>query len=109
MTTLAGTAGVAGYIDGAGSGALFNAPADVAIDADGNLYVADQNNWLIRKITPAGIVSTVAGSKGLRGQVIGPLPGSMDIPIGIHARSLPAGNVELLVTIENAVVRITTQ
>lgn len=109
VTTLAGTAGVAGYVDGAGSAALFSSPADVAIDDEGNLYVADQLNWLIRKITPAGIVSTVAGSKGLRGQAIGSLPGSLDVPIGIHARTLPSGHVQLFVTIENAVVRITTQ
>lgn len=109
VTTLAGTAGVAGYIDGASAGALFSSPADVAIDEDGNLYAADQGNWMIRKITPAGIVSTVAGSKGLRGQVIGALPGSLDVPIGIHARKLPSGDVQLLVTIANAVVQITTQ
>jgi Immunoglobulin I-set domain/NHL repeat len=109
VTTIAGTADVAGYIDGAGAGALFSAPADVALDDNGNLYVAEQGNWLIRKITPQGIVSTVAGSKGLRGQVLGSLPGSLDVPIGLHARSLGGGNVELLVTIENAVIRITTQ
>jgi len=106
VTTLAGTPGIAGYIDGDISAALFNVPADVTLDDNGNLYVVDQGNRLIRKITPAGAVSTVAGTKGLEGQAVGPLPASLGIPVGIHARSLSGGAVELLLTIENGVVRI---
>jgi sugar lactone lactonase YvrE len=108
VTTLAGTAGVAGYVDGDISAALFYAPADVALDDNGNLYVADQGNFLVRKITPAGVVSTVAGIKGLQGQAVGPLPASLGIPVGIHARTLSGGGVELLLTIEHGVVRILT-
>ena len=60
VTTLAGT-GTPGATDGPGIGAQFNEPTDVAIDAAANVYVADSQNRLIRKIDAAGIVSTVVG------------------------------------------------
>ena len=75
VTTLAGLAGVSGYLDGTGSSARFNAPVAVATDAAGNVYVADVGNYLIRKINPVGVVSTVAGRPGLVGPVDGP-PGT---------------------------------
>ncbi|HTR55663.1 MAG TPA: fibronectin type III domain-containing protein [Kofleriaceae bacterium] len=58
VSTLAGT-GAAGSADGAGSAASFNQPYGVAVDAAGNLFVGDSGNGLIRKVTPAGEVSTV--------------------------------------------------
>jgi len=61
VTTFAGTSGVTGTTDGPGSIALFNYPCGIAIDNTGNLYVADTYNCTIRKITPTGIVSTIAG------------------------------------------------
>lgn len=106
VTTVAGKSGVAGYVDGPDNLALFSAPVDVAVDGAGNIYVADSGNWLIRKITPAGVVSTIAGTKGLKGQALGPLPGSMNQPVGIHAHSPGSSGVELLVTIAHGVVRI---
>lgn len=66
VTTLAGVAGVSGYEDGPVANALFNGPAGVAIDASGAIYVADDGNYLIRKIS-GGSVSTLAGTAGVRG------------------------------------------
>jgi sugar lactone lactonase YvrE len=61
VSTLAG-AGIAGWDDGPGVEASFNQPQGVAVDAAGNVYVADTGNDAIRKITPQGVVSTLAGA-----------------------------------------------
>lgn len=69
VITVAGSA-TAGNIDGAGATALFNLPFDIAVDASGNAYVTDSGNYQIRKISPAGVVSTLAGS-GTKGSADG--------------------------------------
>jgi hypothetical protein len=71
VTTLAGAAAITGDADGSGAAARFNQPWGVAVDATGNVYVADTDNYLIRKITPSGMVSTHAGTRGMRGTANG--------------------------------------
>jgi len=61
VSTLAGS-GTTGYLDGPGTTARFNAPRGIAVNEDGTVYVADTYNHRIRKITPTGDVSTLAGS-----------------------------------------------
>ena len=61
VSTLAGSAGHSGATDGTGTAARFREPNSIAIDASGNLFIADTGNNLIRRITPDGTVSTFAG------------------------------------------------
>ena len=61
VSTFAGS-GSAGMLDGTGSSATFNQPYGMTSDDNGNLYVTDFNNHLIRKIDPQGVVTTLAGS-----------------------------------------------
>ncbi|NVJ48694.1 MAG: T9SS type A sorting domain-containing protein, partial [Cytophagia bacterium] len=82
VTTLAGS-GEIGSTDGNGTSVSFSAPTGIAVDASGNLYVTDTNNDLIRKITPNGDVTTIAGS-GERGSDDGNgRSASFNIPWGI--------------------------
>ena len=66
MTTLAGSSGNRGYADGVGSAARFYYPNGICADAAGNLYVSEFGNSLIRKIAPGAVVTTLAGSAGIR-------------------------------------------
>jgi sugar lactone lactonase YvrE len=60
VTVVAGQVGGWGYADGVGTAAEFEYPTAITIDGSGNLYVADSDNSAIRKITPTGVVSTLA-------------------------------------------------
>jgi sugar lactone lactonase YvrE len=83
VSIFAGVASTAGYVDGTGGTAKFNKPAGIAFDSNDNLYVVEQNNLVIRKITPTGIVSTFAGS-GARGSANGTgRTASFNNPIGV--------------------------
>jgi sugar lactone lactonase YvrE len=86
ISTVAGT-GVTGYSGDGGpaAGAEFDAPRAVAGDGAGNLYVADDNNHRIRRIDPAGVVTTVAGTgtKGFSGDGGSALSAQLDHPRGV--------------------------
>lgn len=67
----AGSSGASGYVDDSGTTARFSAPTGLAVDSSGNVYVADRGNQVIRKITSAGVVTTLAGYPGSQGNVDG--------------------------------------
>src|SRR6266849_4433383 len=71
LALFAGDMGGGGSADGVGAAARFSSPIGVATDSAGNVYVADSDNSTIRKITPTGMVSTLAGSAGIGGSTDG--------------------------------------
>ncbi|WP_426670803.1 NHL repeat-containing protein [Mucilaginibacter sp. McL0603] len=104
VSTLAGS-GQAGSANGQGTSASFNSPFGIAVDASGNVYVADSGNNLIRKISPAGAVTTFAGSgtKGA-GNATGALA-SFNTPSGVAVDA--AGNVYVADENNNLIRKIT--
>ena len=72
VTVLAGVAGTIGHNDGAAGQATFAFPGGLAVDSSGNVFVADTQNGVIRKIDTAGTVTTVAGQPGHCGNTDGP-------------------------------------
>ena len=71
VTTFAGLSGQSGSDDGTGSAARFDYPRSLTVDSVGNVFVADTGNSTIRKITPAGVVTTLAGVPRQAGSVDG--------------------------------------
>ena len=106
VTTLAGTAGTRGSADGTGAAARFNFPLGVATDVNGNVYVADQDNSTIRKITPAGVVTTLAGTAGTRGSADGTgAAASFNQPRSVATDT--SGNVYVTDTVNSTIRKIT--
>lgn len=71
MTTLAGKPNQPGSTDGTAAEALFRNPTGIAVDPTGNVYVVDTGNHTIRRISPGGVVTTVAGTAGEKGSTDG--------------------------------------
>ncbi|MBF0544060.1 MAG: hypothetical protein HQM08_06495 [Candidatus Riflebacteria bacterium] len=89
VSTFAGVVGPPGSTDGPGASAKFNCPAGLSIDSSNNVYVADNGNHEIRKITPAGVVTTVAGLSGSPAETdgIGNFTARFNCPMGVAADS----------------------
>ncbi|HTE23083.1 IPT/TIG domain-containing protein [Flavitalea sp.] len=104
VSTIAGT-GVAGFADGIASVAMFSKPTGIAVDNNLNIYVGDKNNHRVRKITPAGIVSTLAGT-GVAGLLNG--SGSVakfNTPCGLTLDA--SNNVYVADQVNNCIRKIT--
>jgi streptogramin lyase len=86
VTTLAARPYVGGSDDGTGPDARFGSPCGVAVGGNGNVYIADTDNSTIRKVTPVGVVTTVAGNPGYPGSTdgIGPMA-RFNHPLGVTA------------------------
>ena len=109
VTTLAGKAGVTGSADGTNSAARFDTPAAVAVDTNGNLYVADWNNDTIRKVTPVGtnwVVTTLAGKAAVTGSADGTNSAArFDEPDDVAVDS--AGNLYVGDSVNNTTRKVT--
>ena len=106
VSTIAGS-GISGFKDGAASGAEFDGPVGVAVDKDGNIFVADAYNDRIRKITTDGNVITVAGA-GTPGFQDGDAASALfDTPSGVAVDK--EGNAFIADTGNGAIRKITPQ
>jgi len=89
ITTFAGEApgpgaGTGAYVNGTGTAARFDTPMDIAITSSGNMYVADGFNDCIRKITPSGVVTLLAGTPGSFGFADGAgASAKFNLPVGV--------------------------
>ncbi len=95
VSTLAGNPTQHGSADGTGAAALFFSPGGITVDPADNIYVADRNNFTIRRITPAGEVVTIIGVPGHSGAMVGPLPATLGTVNGIAVDPSPGGNLYL--------------
>ena len=103
----AGQPGGQGNADGMGSAARFNYPDGVAVDSAGNVFVADMGNYTIRKVTAAGVVTTLAGSAGSSGSADGTGSAArFGFPQGMAMDS--AGNLYVADDYENNTIRKVT-
>jgi sugar lactone lactonase YvrE len=103
VQTLAGKGGISGTADGVGTSATFNVPSGLCVDRSGYVYVVDGGNCLIRKISPAGVVTTFAGT-GIAGTADGyGRSASFYNPVGVVIDS--QGNFFVTDTYDNNVIR----
>jgi sugar lactone lactonase YvrE len=106
VSTLAGTPERRGSMDGVGAAARFSDPTALAVDAAGNVYVADSANGTIRRITPSGLVTTLAGQAGSYGSSDGVGPNArFQSPHGVAVD--PAGNLYVSDTASHTIRRVT--
>ncbi len=97
--------GTMGFANGTGTAAQFNQPYSITIDGSGNLYVGDRINHAIRRITPAGVVTTLAGN-GSAGNANGTGSAAMfNEPLGVTADA--AGNIFVADYINGALRKVT--
>lgn len=105
VTTYAGT-GTPGNTDGDLATATFRLPAGITIDADGNLYVTDIGNYLVRRISRSGVVSTLAGRANVAGSAIGVgANATFTQPVGLTIDT--AGNLYVADASTNLVLKLT--
>jgi len=105
VTTLAGS-GAYSYVNSTGHGATFRDPWGVTVAPDGTIYVADQNNHSIRKVTPEGVVTTLAGT-GAAGSADGTgTAASFNEPTGVTVDT--GGNVLVSESANHKIRKITT-
>lgn len=103
VVTVGGRPNECGAVDGGSAGSRFCEPGGIKLDpATNDLYVADGGNATIRRIAPGGNVTTVAGTAGRKGVVLGPLPGGLDDPLGIGL----VGNGTIAVTANNLILKV---
>jgi sugar lactone lactonase YvrE len=102
VTTLAGSQ-TAGFADGAGTAAQFNSPGGIAIGPAGAIFVSDGGNNCIRKISATGVVTTLIGVAGQSGVKLGPLPTTLNVPVGL---SYVGSTLYVVEAAENSVLAI---
>jgi sugar lactone lactonase YvrE len=106
VTTLAGSPRSYGYADGTGSAALFHNPCGLCVDTSNNIYVADNANQVVRKVTQTGVVTTLAGYPGSSGAADGSGNAARFYSLnGVAADS--AGNIYVADTSNQAIRKIT--
>ena len=104
VTTLAGASGEASFLDGTGPAARFNAPAGLSVDDAGNVIIADTYNHRIRQVTPAGVVTTIAG-EGTAFRNDGPVATArFNYPEGVVANS--CGDIYVSDSVNNSIRKI---